>query len=320
MNKKNITQAKDIGRRLDKIIASYFTQYSRAFIKEQIRLGNFLVNNKKVRPSFILRQGDLVALAPGFSLPEAAAIISNPAIALNIIYENHNVTVIDKPAGLSVHPRADKNGAPLTSELANTLVSGLLAHYPPLIDVGDNPSLRPGLVHRLDKNTSGVMIIAKNQPSFERLKKQFKERKAAKKYLALVHGRLPEKQNVIKTNLLRSKTDPTKQKVSAKEGKEAITQYKVIEEFDKYSLVEAQPKTGRLHQIRVQMAWLGHPVVGDTKYGSSKLPTPTNLTRQFLHAAELKIVLPDGSKKCFTASLPDDLKTTLQTLEKIKKI
>ncbi|HRY52870.1 MAG TPA: RluA family pseudouridine synthase [Candidatus Portnoybacteria bacterium] len=310
--------------RLDKYLTNKYPNLSRVYIKNQVNLGNFVVypessrgiGNKKVKPSYLLREGDKVAFAPGFALPDASQILPNPEIKLNIIYEDNNVLVINKPAGLSVHPRQDKNGLPLAQEIGSTLVSGLLAYYPAIASVGDVPSLRPGLVHRLDKDTSGVMIIAKNQISFDWLKKQFKERQTAKKYLALVHGKLKEKQGEIKTLLARASQNPTKQKVS-REGKEAITQYKVIKEFQDYSLIEACPKTGRLHQIRVHLAHLGHPVAGDAKYGDKRLPTLPGLTRQFLHAKSLEITLPNNQKKTFQAPLPEELLAVLAPLEKI---
>lgn len=302
-----------VRQRLDKFLQKKFPQYSRAYLTEQIKLGNFLVNKEQTKPSHILREGDAVALAPGFSLPATARILPNPNIKLNIIYEDNNVLVINKPAGLSVHPRQDKNGLPLLSEINSTLVSALLARYPAIAAVGDSPILRPGLVHRLDKDTSGVMIIAKNQTSFEWLKKQFQDRLVSKKYIALVHGLLKEKQGTIKTLLARAKGNPTKQKVAKTAGKEAITQYKVIKEFKDYTLLEANPKTGRLHQIRVHLAHLGHPIAGDAKYGTKK--DPDILTRQFLHAQKLEITLSDGEKKIFQAPLPAELNSIIEKLD-----
>jgi len=349
--------------RLDKYLIIKYPNLSRAYIKDQVKLGNFLVGGKRVKPSYMLSEENQVAFAPGFSLPEKAVILSNPDIKLNIIFENDDVIVINKPAGLSVHPRQDKNGLPLLSEINNTLISGLLSYYPPLANVGDpstgsgQVAIRPGIVHRLDKDTSGIMIIAKNQNSFDWLKKQFKDRQATKKYLALVHGRLAEKEGQIKTLLQRASSDPTRQKVqpwtqsaqffrqpegyqaqaqgrtphrrplateheirpsgarvSAKEGKEAITDYKVIKEFKNYSLLEVSPKTGRLHQIRVHLAHLGHPVAGDAKYGDKRLPILPRLGRQFLHAAEIEVILPDGQKQVFSTPLPEDLAAILTTL------
>ncbi len=302
--------------RLDKFLAEKLPSFSRAHLKERIRLGRILVNGKNIRrPFFLLREGDLVAFAPEFILPGTAKLIPNPAIEFGIIYEDENIIVVDKPAGLSVHPRQKKDGSPLEKEVDATLVSGLLARYPEIKNVGDVPLLRPGIVHRLDKDTSGVLIVAKNQKNFDWLKKQFKQRQAEKKYLALVCGAPKNESGEIAQNLARSKSDPTKQKI-AKDGKIAITEYRILERFKNYSLLEAQPKTGRLHQIRVHLAWLGNPVAGDKKYGPRKQSAPKGLNRQFLHAKELKITLPDNQEKNFQSPLPAELQTVLSTLEK----
>lgn len=306
--------------RLDKYLTNKYPNLSRVYIKNQIKLGNFLVSGKIVKSFYALLEGDIVSLAPGFTLPIAKQILPNPKIELDVLYEDADIIVINKPAGLAVHPRQDKNGLPLASEIDSTLVSGLLSYYPAIAAVGDSPALRPGLVHRLDKDTSGVMIITKNQSSFNWLKKQFKERQTTKKYLALVHGRLKEKQGTIKTLLARAKENPTKQKISKTEGKEAITEYRVIKEFKDYSLLEASPKTGRLHQIRVHLAHLGHPVAGDTKYGDKRLPALPGLSRQFLHAQELKITLPNGQENDFQASPPKELSDLLAALEKNREL
>lgn len=311
-------------KRIDKFILDNNPQLTRAYIKEQIKLGNILINSKRVKPSYQMHLDDLVSFASGFKLSESGKIHPNPDIKLKIIYEDADVIAIDKPAGLTVHPRQTKTGAPIAKELNNTLVSALLAYYPPLASVGDNPAIRPGIVHRLDKDTSGVMIVAKNQKSFEWLKKQFKERKVEKKYIALISGCPKENQGALKTYLTRSATEPSKQKVVSRTDKiiprenerEAITEYRVTQKFRDYCLIEAVPKTGRLHQIRVQFAWLGHPVAGDTKYGRKDTPAPPGLKRQFLHAAELEITLPNGEKKTFSSTLPDDLSAFLEKLEK----
>ncbi len=285
-------------------------RYSRAFIKEQIKKGLVLVNQKTSKPSAELTEGDEVS----FDLPETPEnrVQPNPEIKLDIIFEDQDVIVLNKPAGISVHPRFDKSLRPMPEEVSTTMVSGLLAYYPPLGEVGDNPELRPGLVHRLDKDTSGVMIVAKTEEAFFWLKEEFANRHVAKKYIALVEGKLDQKQGQIK-NLLRRSPDPTKQQV-ASEGREAITEYLVQKEFKNYTLVEALPKTGRFHQIRVQFAWLGHPVAGDKKYGSkAKIP---GLNRHFLHAQELEITLPRGQKQRFFSPLPPELDGVLLALEK----
>jgi len=328
-----------MAQRIDKYLMEKYPNLSRAYIKRQIKLGNILVGKEKVKPSYNLREGDLVGFAPGFAFPAETKIQPNPEIKPKIIYENNNVIVIDKPAGISVHPRQTKTGAPIEKEKNNTLVSGLLAYYPPLAGVGDPSTgsgqapleIRPGIVHRLDKDTSGVMIVAKNQNSFDWLKKQFQERKVQKKYVALIFGCPRENQGVIKTYLTRSETEPSKQKVISgtdiviprRSEREAITEYKVTEKFKDFCLIEATPKTGRLHQIRVQFAWLDHPVAGDTKYGRKDTPAPAGLKRQFLHAAELEITLPaspagglNGEKKTFFSPLPPELNEVLKGLKK----
>src|SRR3989344_339529 len=214
-------------------------------------------------------------------------------IPLNIIYEDDAVVVLNKQAGISVHPSIN--------EPRGTLSDALVAKYPEIKAVGDDP-MRPGIVHRLDKDTSGLLIIAKNQKAFEFLKKEWQERRVIKKYLALVWGRPKEKGEII-SELARSPKDfrkrivvnPGKNKNKELKGKLAITEYKVVRKYANFSLVEVYPKTGRMHQIRVHMASIGNPVAGDKIYGKNK-KAPEGLTRQFLHAFYLK-----GSK----TNIPD---------------
>lgn len=208
----------------------------------------------------------------------------------NILYEDENVLVIDKPAGMIVD------------------------------DI-------PRRVHRLDKDTSGILLIAKNEKTLEFLQKQFQGRKVKKKYLALVVGHLKNEEGVIETLLSRSPKDRRKQKVYLPQEpkakgrhppatlRKAITEYKVLERFKNYTLVEAKPKTGRKHQIRTHFVYLGHPIAGDKLYGFKNQPLPKDLKRQFLHASYLKIKLPDGQEKEFKSDLPDDLKSVLNTLQ-----
>ena len=199
-----------------------------------------------------------------------------------IIYEDRDIRVLDKPAGMVTPPFA---------------------------------------AHRLDKNTSGVLLIAKNNKTLDFLRKQFKERKVEKKYLALIVGNLKTDQGIIETLLGRSPKDRRKQKVylpgePGAEGKrEAVTEYKVLERFKNYTLCEVQPRTGRKHQIRCHFAYLGHPIAGDKLYGFKNQPCPEGLTRQFLHANYLKIEMPDGKKMNFQSELPEDLETVLKKLK-----
>jgi len=237
---------------------------------------------------------------------------------MKIIFEDDNILVIEKPADLTVHPT--------NSEQDNTLVNQLLASYPDIKDVGDDP-LRPGLVHRLDKDTSGLMVIAKNNKSFEYLKDLFKNREITKKYLALVHGLVKDDRGIITKSISFSKKDYKKRTALLDENsKPAVTEYQVIKRFSakgetsplrggkKYTLLEVYPKTGRTHQIRIHLHSIGYPIVGDKQYKFKRLETPEGLKRQFLHAAYLKFKSVDGKMMEFKSELPNDLEEILKKL------
>ena len=226
-----------------------------------------------------------------------------------VIYEDENILAVNKPAGFLVHG-------------LNSLVDWLVENYPEIKGVGDpstgsGQDLRPGIVHRLDKDTSGVLLVAKNQKSFEYLKSQFQDRKIKKKYIALVDGKLKAESGIIDLPIAKSKSDFRKKtsigKMVGKE-REAITEYKVIKKFNDYTLIEAYPKTGRTHQIRVHLKAIGHPVVCDKLYGPKKQICPFGLTRQFLHANTLELSLLDGSRIKLEADLPRDLQNALDML------
>ncbi len=250
--------------------------------------------------------------------------------APNIIYEDENVLAINKPAGLLVHPISQRTILKESQRIVlcePTLIDWLVEKYPEIKNVGD-PSLssgplapnRPGIVHRLDKDTSGVMIVAKNQTAFEYLKNEFKNRKIKKTYLVLVGGKIKEKTGVINLPIGRSRSSPTKRLASLKARgtlREAITEYKVLENFKNYTLIEAYPKTGRTHQIRVHLKAINHPVVCDKIYTKNPI-CPFGLSRHFLHACSLELTLPDGSRSRFEADLPADLEKVLQELRKEK--
>ncbi len=231
-----------------------------------------------------------------------------------IIYENKDVLVVDKPAGMAVHP--DKN------HQSGTLIQEVLKTHPEIKNVGDpsinsgQVNLRPGIVHRLDKDTSGIMIVAKNQPAFDYLKCQFQERKVKKTYVALVAGNLKNKTGVIDLAIGRSRKSPLRRLASPKaRGKlrEAVTEYKTLERFGNYTLIEAYPKTGRTHQIRVHFKAIGHPLVCDKIY-AGKPNCPFGLSRHFLHAFSLELTLPDGSRSRLETDLPADLTHVLEEL------
>lgn len=237
------------------------------------------------------------------------------SFSVPVIYEDGNVLAVNKPAGISVH------GGPQIKE--KTLVDWLIEKYPGLKKVGDLPAgrqviqTRPGIVHRLDKDTSGVLAIAKNQKTFEFLKKQFKSRKVEKKYIALVYGALEKGQGVIELPIGKGGKDFRKKAVGrGMRGKirEAVTEYKLLEKFREYTLVEVFPKTGRMHQIRVHMKSINHPVVCDKLYAGRKRECPFGLKRHFLHASSLSFSLPDSSKIKLEADLPEDLQRILNML------
>jgi len=224
-----------------------------------------------------------------------------------IVYENNDIIVIDKPAGLLVHPTDKKE--------KNTLIDWLINKYPEIKNIGDD-KLRPGIVHRLDRDTSGLIVIAKNKKIFDWLKNQFKNRLTKKKYLALVTGKLKDKTGIITKSISRSrKKDGRQTTAPIGKRKEAITEYKTLKEFQDYSLLEVLPKTGRTHQIRVHLASIGHPIAGDKKYKFKRQPCPKNLERQFLHAAYLRFRLPNGEIIESESSLPENLQKTLDKLD-----
>ncbi len=236
---------------------------------------------------------------------------------LKIIYQDNDVIVIDKPAGIIVFNEGVNSLTPKLPE--NSLIEQLIKIQPDLKNAGQAP--RYGIVHRLDKDTSGLLLVAKNSEALIFLQKQFKNREVEKKYIALVTGNVKDDKGVIHTFITRSKSDPRKQKASwlqdAKpEGKrEAISDYKVIQRFREYTLLEVAIKTGRKHQIRCHLAYIHHPIAGDYIYGFKDSPKPQGLERQFLHASYLKIKLPDGNTKEFNLQLPEDLQLIVDNLK-----
>jgi 23S rRNA pseudouridine1911/1915/1917 synthase len=229
---------------------------------------------------------------------------------ISIIYEDDDVLAVNKPAGIIVHPdNAHKEGA---------LIQEIVKTRPKIVGVGDD-ELRPGVVHRLDRDTSGVLIIAKNQKSFEYLKSLFQNKEIIKKYIALVEGNVKNNKGVINMPIGRSKNDFRKRVAALNiEGKtkEAVTEYKVIERFSKHTLVEAFPKTGRTHQIRAHFKAIGRPIVCDALYGGKKAKCPLGLNRHFLHANFLEFTLPKGGKIKLEADMPEDLENVLRVLRK----
>jgi 23S rRNA pseudouridine1911/1915/1917 synthase len=288
------------GSRLDKYVSEKCPDLSRTRAQKLIEDENITVNSRAVKSSFKLQAGDLVEIAVP---PPQSSQLAPEAIPLNIIYEDKDLIVVDKPAGLTVHP------AP--GHYSHTLVNALLAHIPGL---SSGEPARPGIVHRLDKDTSGLIIVAKNQTAHMKLADQFKNRTVTKVYQALVQGRLTPEQGIIEADIGR---DPRARKRMAvvTSGRPARTEYKVLQYLANYTLLEVKPRTGRTHQIRVHLAAIGFPVVGDATYGARS----SYLSRQFLHAYKLGFRLPSNNEFLqFEAPLPLDLTQALKEMAEKK--
>ena len=285
------------GDRLDRFVSEKCSELSRTQAQKLIDEGYITVNSLVVKASYKITVGDEVKIVIP---PTPPSPLEPESIPLHIIYEDADILVVDKPAGLTVHPAP---GHP-----NHTLVNAILAHFPHLTDISD--SLRPGIVHRLDKDTSGVMLVAKTRAAQLDLVNQFKSRTVLKIYLVLVKGRLTPEHGIIEASLGR---DPGNRKRMAvvTGGREARTEYRVIKHLDGYTLVEVLLETGRTHQIRVHLAAIGYPVMGDATYG---VKTPY-LFRQFVHAHRLGIKLPSsGEYMEFTSELVEDLETALKDI------
>ena len=280
--------------RLDKYLTREYPELSRSRLQALIEQGYVLVNGCGAKPGQRLNPGDVIQ----FTLyPQQKGLPVAEDMPLDIVYEDADVMVVNKPAGIAVHP------AP--GHVSHTLVNALLAHYPGLRDVGD--AMRPGIVHRLDKDTSGLMIVAKNSPAQQYLIDQFKARQVSKMYLVLVKGTLTPLQGVIEAPIGR---DPSHRKrmTVVMGGKEGRTRYCVKEYLGDCTLLEVHTETGRTHQIRVHLLAIGYPVVGDKVYGVKS----AYLKRQFIHAQQLGLRLPNGEFRQFTCELPADLRAAIE--------
>lgn len=297
---------KDTGKiRFDKWLAFNFPEKSREFFNDNIKSGKILLNNSKVKPSVKLNIDDQIEIEDEIWEEKKIELLPNKKIKLNIVFENEDFIVVNKPAGVLVHPITEKDD--------NTLVNGLIYLYPEINSIGEDP-LRPGIVHRIDKDTSGLVLITKNAKAFNSFKNKFKKRQVYKSYLALVFGKLNTKKGVINMPITRSKSKFNRRKISkTDEGKEAITEYEVIQEYKDASLLKVSIKTGRTHQIRVHFASLSNFILGDKEYGSKKINNKYGLKRQFLHACEIGFTYK-REKYHFQIELPADLKKFLKTM------
>ncbi|MCH4219792.1 MAG: RluA family pseudouridine synthase [Lactobacillus delbrueckii] len=300
MNREYELTAEESGQRLDKYLAEKMTDLSRSRIKELVQAGEVLVNGKKSKVSYKVQKGDLIQVTV---LPLEPLALEAENIPLDIVYEDEDVIVVNKPQGMVVHPAA---GHP-----SHTLVNALLYHTR---DLADSPEgFRPGIVHRIDKDTSGLLMVAKNAAARESLEKQLAAKSNKRQYLAIVHRNFAEEEGTVDAPIGRNPKD-RKQMAVVEKGKSAVTHFKVLEQYQGYSLVECQLETGRTHQIRVHMAYIGHPLAGDPLYGPRKtLPGHG----QFLHAKTLGFEQPStGEWLEFSVQPPEIFQQTVADLRK----
>lgn len=286
--------------RLDKYLSEQLEDISRSQIQEMIKEGYVLVNGKPEKASYKLEAGDMIELT---MMPPKDMEIKPENIPLDIVYEDSDVLVIDKANDMIVHPTL--------SIVSNTLVNAILYHCQDLS--GINGVNRPGIVHRIDKETSGLLMVAKNDLAHRSLSQQLKDHTVTRSYVALVHGEFPHNHGRIDAPIGRDPKDRQKMTVKAENSKDAITNFTVLERYPDYSLVECRLETGRTHQIRVHMAYIGHPVVGDPKYGYRKDDTTYG---QYLHARTLGFNHPrTGEYMEFTSELPDFFVAKIKEIE-----
>ena len=292
-------QSEHVGQRLDRFLVAVLADLSRTGIQQLITEAAVLVNGRPSKSGYLLRLHDEVqalqlkpTLAPSDAKPQA--------LPLTVVYEDHDLLVINKAVGMVVHPAAGHHD--------DTLVNALLARYPDLAAFEDE--LRPGIVHRLDKDTSGLLIVAKNVRTQAAFVEQMKRHEVEKRYIALVEGNISLDQGSIDAPIGRNPRYRQQMMITAREGREARTHFRVLQRYDRHTLLLLQLETGRTHQIRVHLKAIGHPVVGDPVYGSKR--SQSLLQHQFLHAYQLKFVHPTTGKviEC-EAPLPDDLQKIL---------
>ncbi len=289
----------DLTGRIDKVLGHFLSDVSRSQLQKWIEDGHVTVNGQVVKTKYKLKAGDVVKI-----IPEAPQTIDlEPEdIPLDIVYEDDDVIVVNKPAGMVVHPAPGHPG--------HTLVNALLYHSP-LSTI--NGEFRPGIVHRIDKDTSGLLMVAKNDLAHRSLAAQLKAKTNQREYVALVHGVIKEDQGTIDAPLGRSKKDRKKQAV-VMDGRHAVTHFEIVKRYRHYTLVKCRLETGRTHQIRVHMAYIGHPLAGDPLYGPRKTLAGPG---QYLHAGLLGFKHPrTGQEMTFTAPLPDYFTKMLEHLDK----
>ncbi len=300
--------------RLDKFLAEQYSELSRTRIQRDIEAGQVHVNGEVVAsPNFVVRKDDVVT----YEISPVQEVNVPVNIPLNTLYNNHGLLIIDKPAGLAVHPGAGFKG--------DSLAQALLYHFKDIYLVGEEG--RNGIVHRLDKDTSGIMVVALTQDMYLHLKDSFAERKIKKEYIGLVKGNIKENHALIEKPIGKSKKDfrrYTADEADMVLAKPSLTEYRVLEHLtdgvDEYTLIVVKLHTGRTHQIRVHFSSLGFPLIGDQLYGGKAVMKlgPINLERQFLHSEKIEVQLPDGSWIAAESALPKDLRDVLKSLHSQK--
>ena len=294
------TLSTGLNKRLDVFLSERINELTRSQIQKIIEEKRVKVNGITRKPSYKLKSGERVEIEYELVEPEK---IQPENIPIEVLYSDDHIVVIDKPSGMVVHPGAGKR--------SHTLVNALIYHFPDLRKVG--PEERPGIVHRLDKETSGLMVVARNLKAYTYLQQQFRKREVEKLYLGLVWGRMPEEKGKISWPIGRHIKHGERISVKTKKPRDAETHYSVQKEYKEFTLLEIKPITGRTHQIRVHLAAAGHPLVGDTRYG--RLKTKRSLPRLFLHAFYLSFIHPQTKEKVeFSSPLPQDLKNFLEKL------
>jgi 23S rRNA pseudouridine1911/1915/1917 synthase len=294
------TTAGDSGKRLDQFLQTHMTDYSRSRLQEWIKSGRVLVNGAAQKPSFLLRGNEHIAVEPA-DLPALHAFAED--IPVEVLYLDQDVIAVNKPAGLVVHAGAGQH--------SGTLVNALLHRFQSLSSVGGDE--RPGIVHRIDKETSGVLLVARTDAAHRKLAEQFSTREVEKTYLALVQGVVAQNQGTINTPITRDPVRRTRMTTRLGHGRAALSTYKVLERLERFTYVEVKIGTGRTHQIRVHMSSLGHPVAGDTLYGAAAGP----IDRFFLHAWRICFTSPStGERIHLEAPLPLPLTDWLHNVKR----
>ncbi|MDA2932992.1 RluA family pseudouridine synthase [Acidobacteria bacterium AH-259-D05] len=305
-----IVDSSESGHRLDWFVSQKLEQFSRSTVQRWIESGHVTMGGQSLKANYQVRKGQEIVIIP--PPPQPVQLVAEP-IPLHIVYEDSALVVVDKPSGLVVHPGAGNR--------QGTLANALLHHFQ---TISRTNTIRPGIVHRLDKETSGLMVVAKNDQAHEFLASQFKARQVEKRYLALVYGRLKKKAGIVDVSLGRDPWARTKISTRSRRARKAITRYEVIRYYRDFTYVRGYPRTGRTHQIRVHFQHLGHPVVGDETYGgkaiqhlrnSDQAKSIQDLGRYFLHADFLAFLHPEtGKTVSFEIPLPDKLAEFLLAL------